>query len=139
MLEKNYGEIYIIKNFSNGKYYIGQTRQPSQERFSQHIRESTYKHRKEYNYCISRAIRKYGEEAFDFAILADRVPIEDLDIIEAHYIDMYNTTDPRYGYNMSPGMNDTSNFQNYRDVRDDEEEEYEEISDEEINNILAEF
>jgi group I intron endonuclease len=139
MSGKDCGEIYIIKNFSNGKYYIGQTTQTSQERFSQHIREATYEHRKEYNYCLSRAIRKYGKEAFDFAILADNVPIQDLDIVESHYIDMYNTTDPRYGYNMSTGMYDTSNFQDYRDIRDDEEDSYEEISDDEINDILAEF
>lgn len=139
MSGKEYGIIYIIKNFSNGKYYIGKTTQSSQERFSQHIRESTYKHRKEYNYCLSRAIRKYGAEAFDFAILADNVPIKDLDLIESHYIDMYNTTDPRFGYNMSSGMYDTSNFQDYHNIRDNEEEEYEDISDEEINDILAEF
>lgn len=139
MSEKEYGEIYIIKNFSNGKYYIGLTIQPSQERFSQHIRESKYKDRKEYNYCISRAIRKYGPEAFDFAILADHVPVEDLELIEAHYIDMYNTTDPRYGYNMSAGQYDTANFKKYHQIRSAEEEQYEDISDEEIDNILAEF
>lgn len=139
MSGKEYGEIYIIKNFSNGKYYIGQTTQSSQERFSQHIRESTYKDRKEYNYCLSRAIRKYGVEAFDFGILAEHVPIEDLDIVEEHYIDMYNTTDPRFGYNMSSGSYDTADYKKYHDMRDDTEEEYEDISEEEIDNILAEF
>ena len=139
MSGKEYGEIYIIKNFSNGKYYIGKTTQSSQERFSQHIRESTYKGRKEYDFCLSRAIRKYGAEAFDFGILAEYVPINDLDIVEAHYIDMYNTTDPKYGYNMSPGVYDTADYQKYHNMRDKEEETYEDISDEEIDNILAEF
>ena len=60
---QKYGEIYIIKNFVNGKYYVGQTIQSSQERFSQHIRESYTKGRKEYNYCLSRGIRKYGKES----------------------------------------------------------------------------
>ena len=139
MSGKEYGEIYIIKNFSNGKYYIGQTTQSSQERFSQHIRESTYEGRKEYDYCISRAIRKYGKEAFDFGILADHVPIGLLTIVEEHYIDMYNTTDPKYGYNMSSGSYDTADYKKYHQMRDKEEDEYEDISDEEIDNILAEF
>lgn len=136
---QNYGEIYIIKNFSNNKKYIGQTVQSSQERFSQHIREAYAKGRKEYDYCLSRGIRKYGKEAFDFAVLADSVPLEDLDLVEEHYIDMYNTTDPAYGYNMSIGHRDTANFKKYHALRDEEEEKYEDISDEEIERMLEEF
>ena len=136
---QNYGEIYIIKNFANGKYYIGQTVQSSQERFSQHIRESYTKGRKEYDYCLSRGIRKYGKEAFDFAILAPKVPIEDLDLIEEHYIDMYNTTDPKYGYNMSIGHSDTANFKKYHAMRNEEETHFDEITDEDINRMLEEF
>lgn len=136
---QNYGEIYIIKNFANGKYYIGQTVQSSQERFSQHIRESYTKGRKEYDYCLSRGIRKYGKEAFDFAILAPKVPIEDLDLIEEHYIDMYNTTDPKYGYNMSIGHSDTANFKKYHEMRKEEKTHFDEITDEDINRMLEEF
>ena len=136
---QKYGEIYIIKNFANGKYYIGQTVQSSQERFSQHIRESYTKGRKEYDYCLSRGIRKYGKESFDFAILANHVPVEDLDLIEEHYIDMYNTTDPKYGYNMSIGHRDTANFKKYHAMRNEEETHFEEISDEDIDRMLEEF
>lgn len=135
---QNYGEIYMIKNFANGKRYIGQTVQGSQQRFSQHIREAYTEGRKEYNYCLSRGIRKYGEEAFDFGILAE-VPIEDLDLIEEHYIDMYNTTNPKYGYNMSIGHRDTANFNKYHKMRGEEENHFEEISDEDIERMLEEF
>ena len=116
-IAQNYGEIYIIKNFANGKYYVGQTVQSSQERFSQHIREAYTKGRKEYDYCISRGIRKYGKESFDFAVLAEQVPLDDLTLVEEHYIDMYNTTDPKYGYNMSIGHSDTANFRKYHATR----------------------
>ena len=137
---QKYGEIYIIKNFVNGKYYIGQTVQSSQERFSQHIRDAYTKNRREYDYCLSRGIRKYGKEAFDFSILADHVPIDDLDLIEEHYIDMYNTTDPQVGYNMSIGHRDTANFKKYHAMRDDEEENhFDEITDEDIDRMLEEF
>lgn len=137
---QNYGEIYIIKNFANGKRYIGQTVQSSQERFSQHIREAYMEGRKEYNYCLSRGIRKYGKESFDFAVLAEQVPLNDLDLVEEHYIDMYNTTDPEYGYNMSIGHRDTANFKKYHAIRSDEEENhFDEIDDEDIDRLLEEF
>ncbi len=136
MSEKEFGEIYLIKNFTNGLKYIGQTIQSSQERFSQHIRESKAKNRKEYHYPISRAIREYGEEAFDYGILAEKVPIEDLDLIEAHYIDMYDTTNPKVGYNVSIGHNDTSNFNKYKKK---EENHIEEITDDDVNRILNEL
>lgn len=132
----DYGEIYLIKNFANGLKYVGQTTQSSQERFSQHIRESKAKNRKEYNYPISKGIREYGEEAFDFAVLADKVPVEDLDLIEAHYIDMYNTANPNIGYNVSTGHNDTSNFKKYQRK---EENHVQEITEDDIDRILNEL
>ena len=137
--ESEFGEIYIIKNFVNGKRYIGQTGQSSQERFSQHIREAYTKGRKEYNYCLSRGIRKYGEESFDYAVLADKVPLDDLDLVEEHYIDMYQTTNPELGYNNSIGHRDTSNFKKYKDMAKEEEKHFEEISDEDIDRILNEL
>lgn len=136
---QNCGEIYIIKNFANGKRYIGQTIQSSQERFSQHIREAYTEGRREYNYCLSRGIRKYGKESFDFAVLAEQVPLDDLDLVEEHYIDMYNTTDPKYGYNMSIGHRDTSNFKKYHAIRDEEENHFDDISDDDIDRLLEEF
>ena len=136
MSDKKYGEIYIIKNFANKLKYIGQTIQSSQERFSQHIRESKAEGRKEYNYPISRAIREYGEEAFDFAVLAENVPIEDLDLIESHYIDMYDTCNPQKGYNVSIGHNDTSNYKKYRKK---EENHVKTITDDDIDRILKEL
>lgn len=132
-----YGTIYIMKNFVTNKYYIGQTIQTAQERFKQHIRESKNEGRKEYNYAISKAIREYGEEAFDYGILSDTVPIEDLDLIEEHYIDMYNTADPEFGYNMSIGGNDTSNYREY--PKTEEKNYIKDISEEDINNILEQL
>lgn len=137
--ESEFGEIYIIKNFVNGKRYIGQTVQSSQERFSQHIREAYAKGRKEYNYCLSRGIRKYGEESFDYAVLADKVPLDDLDLVEEHYIDMYQTTNPELGYNNSIGHRDTSNFKKYKAMAKEEEKHFKEISDEDIDRILNEL
>lgn len=80
----------------------------------------SYKKSPTYNYCLSRAIRKYGEQAFDVAILAEDVPLEKLDLIEAHYIDMYQSNNPEIGYNISQGHSDNSNVDEYRDIQPDE-------------------
>lgn len=134
------GCIYIIKNFANEKIYIGQTILNPQVRYNTHMQEAFNKNKPEYDFCLSRGIRKHGREAFDWAILADNVPKESLDMIEAHYIDMYNATDPKYGYNMSKGFGDTSNYKYYQDLKPNDDYEdnnfFENISEEEIDAFL---
>lgn len=139
------GYIYIIKNFANGKIYIGKTERKVQTRFTEHLTESRAKNSKTYNYCLSRAIRKYGEQAFDVAVLAEDVPIEKLDLVEAHYIDMYQSNDPKIGYNISKGHSDNANVDEYREIQPDEEYENEtrvkvdDISNEDIEKFLKEL
>ena len=128
--------IYIIKNFTNGKIYIGKTERDAQKRFTEHLTESRAKNSPTYNYCLSRAIRKYGEQAFDFAILADNIPLEKLDLVEAHYIDMYQSNNPEIGYNISKGHSDNSNVDEYRTVQP--EENYEDVSRVKIDDISNE-
>jgi len=144
MSENKTGCIYIIKNFANGKKYIGKTNRNPLTRFNEHMQEAFAQNSPTYNYCLSRAIRKYGKQAFDWAILAEDIPEEDLLLIEAHYIDMYNTTDPKVGYNTSKGFNDNSDIDKYREMQPDEDYEpnpinFDDISDEDIENFLNEL
>lgn len=155
IMSQNNGCIYIIKNFANGKYYIGKTvRQDSDEknsqqivqrRFQEHLREAFAKDSATYNYCLSRGIRKWGTQAFDVGILADNIPEEELMMVEAHYIDMYGTLDPEIGYNTSPGFNDNSNIDAYREIQPDDDYDsesqvnLEELSNEDIENFLKEL
>ena len=82
---------------------------------------------------------------FDYAILASDIPHDDILLVEAHYIDLYNTTDPEIGYNTSPGFNDNSNIDEYRDIQPDEDYEdnthvnIDDISNEDIEQFLKEF
>lgn len=137
------GSIYIIKNFANGKLYIGQTILDVKTRYNTHIQEALNKNKPEYDFCLSRGIRKYGREAFDVAVLAENVPKDELDLIEAHYINMYNTTNPDIGYNMSPGFRDTSNHKYYDDLKPDESYEdnsfFDNITEEEIDAFLEDL
>lgn len=139
------GFVYIIKNFANNKIYIGKTERDVNKRFREHLTESRAKNSKTYNYCISRAIRKYGENAFDVAVLAENVPLEKLDLIEAHYIDMYDSSNPKIGYNISQGHSDNSNVDEYREIQPDDDYDTETrvnldgISNEDIEYFLKEL
>lgn len=137
--------IYIIKNFANNKIYIGKTERSVEERFREHLQESRHPNSPTYNYCLSRAIRKYGENAFDVAVLAEDVPIEKLDLVEAHYIDMYCSDNPKIGYNISKGHYDNSNVEKYRSIQPEENYDtssrvnLDDISNEDVENFLKEL
>lgn len=62
-----YGIIYVMFSIHPKcvKVYIGQTSQPdSYSRFSDHINDAFRKGKKEFDYKISRAIRKYGKKTW---------------------------------------------------------------------------
>jgi group I intron endonuclease len=132
----------MIKNVMNGKRYIGQSIQAPEKRLQQHFNSAYDENRKSYMTCLSRGIRKYGKDAFVMGILADDVPEDDLDMVEAHYIDMYNTTDSTVGYNISDGYTDTENYKEKR--KEMPEENYanngevvlDNISDEDVEAFL---
>lgn len=138
------GFIYMIKNIKNDKRYIGQSTQAGDTRFKQHLAAAYLEGRRAYDTCLSRAIRKYGKDCFQFGVIVDNVPDEDLTLVEAHYIDMYNTIAPN-GYNVSPGMNDNSNINEIKDMAP--EEDYsnnarvvlDNISKEDVDKFLREL
>ena len=138
------GTIYMIKNLNNNKRYVGQTKQSPEKRFRQHMSAAYLEGRRAYNTCLSRAIRKYGKDFFQLGILAENVPEEDLDLVEAHYIDMYNTTVPN-GYNISTGFNDNSDFEDVYDQQPDEnysdnaEVVINQVSNEDVEKFLREL
>ena len=136
------GVIYLIKNTANGKKYVGQTIQLPEKRLLQHFNSAYDDNRKTYRTCLSRAIRKYGKDCFIMGILADNVPEDKLDVVEAHYIDMYNTTDSTVGYNISDGYTDTENYKEKRNEMPEEnyadngEVVLDNISDEDVEAFL---
>ena len=90
------GTIYLITNKVNGKQYIGQTRAPLPHRWYQH----GYASRKSPQ-VIHMAMRKYGVENFVISQLCT-CPSEDLDEMEAIFIEEYGTLCPS-GYNVRAG------------------------------------
>lgn len=95
---KPYGIIYTVRNKVNNKLYIGQTIFTFKTRYKNDL----YKNTK--NEYLRRAIKKYEinnfviDENFDVAYSK-----EELDKLECMYINMYKTTDRKYGYNIMGG------------------------------------
>ena len=138
------GTIYMIRNIKNDKRYVGQSVQPVEKRFRQHIEAAYLEGRRAYNTCLSRAIRKHGSDFFEVGILAEDVPDEDLDIVEAHYIDMYNTLAPN-GYNKSVGFNDNSLAEKIDDLSADDDQSnnakvvIDDVSDDDVDKFLRDL
>lgn len=89
--------VYLLRNKSNGKCYVGQTTREPNRRFAEHISESKT-HRE--NMVIGRAIAKYGWEGFDKFVLQVCTTRDDLDAAEAFWIIKMNSMHPK-GYNSS--------------------------------------
>lgn len=91
--------IYCIENIINNKKYIGQ---------SKNINGRWYRHKKMLN-CgthdndyLQKSWDKYGEENFKFYVL-EYCNEDELDEKEIYYIDLHNTLDRGYGYNLKSG------------------------------------
>lgn len=117
-----YGIIYEAINKINGKRYIGQTITTLVGRKRQHISDSKHD-----NTCFHKAIRKYGQDNFEWNIIDTSETIEELDYKEVFWIKFFNTYNSLYGYNMTFGgqrtkeclknKNELYNTPNYCDNR----------------------
>lgn len=93
-----YGTIYCITNKLNNKKYIGQTIQPLEIRWKEHIN-----HSKHYDFPLYRAIKKYGIENFVLQPIDIAESEEELNAKETNYIETLSTMCP-HGYNAISGQ-----------------------------------
>lgn len=89
--------IYKYTNTVNGRVYIGQTRKTLEERAQTNGRN--------YRECrrFYAAIKKCSWSAFTADILEVVETVEEANAREIFYIDLYNSTDDHFGYNIAPG------------------------------------
>ena len=92
--------IYLIFCPQSGKGYIGQTIRGVHDRWIRHRRDAINGSPTPFH----RAIIKYGEDAFEFSVLATASTIDELNVLEKHYIKVQNTLVPN-GYNLQSGGN----------------------------------
>lgn len=107
---EEFGRIYIIRNTINDKVYVGQTTKSVRLRFLNHLSAA----RRGKDYVIGKAIRKYGEKNFYVETLEECLKSE-LNEREIYYIKFYNSTNPKFGYNMSKGGNKVATRKLYDD------------------------
>lgn len=90
-------KVYVYKNKSNDKFYVGQT--------CRSMRERSGKEGKLYLQCTAfgNAIKKYGWGNFEARIVKDNLSREEANNLEKELIKMLKTQDSRFGYNISEG------------------------------------
>lgn len=89
--------IYKATNKINGKCYIGQTRHSLEHRKQVHLSRA----RQGVRTHFYQAIRKYGEDNFEWKILCSANNKQSLNELETFYITKYNSI--KNGYNMVDG------------------------------------
>lgn len=97
--------IYKITNKINGKYYIGKSIKDKVP-FCRHL----YVSKRGKKYIFSRAIRKYGEQAFSQEVICHCVCVDDLNEAERYYIKKFKSNISIYGYNMTEGGDGGNTF-----------------------------
>lgn len=88
--------VYAHVNKTNGKIYVGMTSQRVSKRWNN---GGGYR-RNEYFY---RSIQKYGWDGFEHEILASHITKEEAENFEIKLIEKLNTTNPKFGYNITSG------------------------------------
>lgn len=91
--------IYMLLNKVNGKIYVGQTVRDVNKRLAQH---RTVGARGARRFPITLAIHKYGWNAFDKFVLDTAKTQEELNGLEAYWIERYDCIAPN-GYNLASG------------------------------------
>lgn len=91
--------VYKILNTLNGKVYIGQTNN-SDLRWSQHRSNAKYNIGEQ---VITRAMIKYGIDAFKFEVIAGCKSQENVNVVEVECIRQYDSRNPEKGYNVDVG------------------------------------
>lgn len=100
MMEDLLGLVYLVRNKTTGKRYVGQTISSLRERWRRHCHPSSN--------CkvLKRAILKYGVESFEVNVLESRVPKSMLGEREQYWIEKLKTKAP-LGYNLLAGWSST--------------------------------
>jgi hypothetical protein len=102
-------QIYLIENKINKKKYIGTTKTKYgnmifgyENRFKHHLVNAFTQSK--YNDCprLYNAIRKYGKDNFKIELLKECSMNERAEL-EKYYIQLYNSSNDKYGYNISLG------------------------------------
>ena len=92
--------IYKLENLQTGKVYIGQSIQHAKKRAQDHFLK--LRKGKHWNKHLQNSWNKYTEKSFKFfVILCGNFEVDELNILEQRYIDLYDSYNQ--GYNQTLG------------------------------------
>lgn len=100
------GYIYKTTNLINNKIYIGK-----------HISEKASKTYKGSGKILKQAFKKYGKENFLCEVIATASTEDELNTLEACWIEQYNSRDPKIGYNIVAGGLGTSGYRHTEEAK----------------------
>ena len=106
----NVSGIYYIKNKKNNKIYIGSSKNIHvriKNHFAQ-LRRGLHP-----NIHLRMAYKKYGEDVFETGIL-EECSLDKLLERENYYMNLYNSLDSKFGYNIAKIINTQNTFQQYK-------------------------
>ena len=103
--------IYKIENLINHKVYIGQSKD-IEARWEEGLKPG---HMRSYNDHLLNSVKKYGIENFSKEII---IETWDMDYWEKFFIKIYNSTDPKFGYNKTIGGQNTGYGFYSKEVKD---------------------
>ena len=97
--------VYVISNSVTGQVYVGQTAQTLEQRWRQHLYSAFHRNRGRSKSRLLSAIRKFGAQAFSIRKLWEDVngSYDEMNRKEQGYIRAFDSTNPRFGYNIHPG------------------------------------
>ena len=98
MSSSNQCGVYVIRNIENGKMYIGSTSNPFKKRWENH--RQRLRKNEHHSVHLQSSYNKYGKDSFEFQIIEITSP-EKARERESYYISLYNTLNPKYGYNIA--------------------------------------
>ncbi len=91
--------IYLAENKTTRKIYIGQTSYTLEERRASHLYEAMHSSQ----LIFHKALRKYGVDGFEWAVIDIALSKEELDRKEQYWIKFYKSCNREFGYNQTAG------------------------------------
>lgn len=95
--------IYCHTHIDSGRRYVGLTKKTFLQRWNQHVYTANKtKSGKGFSH-FANAIRKYGKDAFSHEVLETCASLEVANLAEECWIELFDTRNPREGFNLTKG------------------------------------
>ena len=95
--------VYKATNTVNGKVYIGKTVRSLSHAKARHHQRTKFIWKYGVFSRFYSAMRKHGLDAFEWEVIYSGISDADIQEAERRFISEYGATDPKIGYNMTPG------------------------------------